>query len=172
MYQLLLMILLHRAKWIWDRSIFFIIKSHHLTIYCFRISENLHEICSIWAQNCFCYCFWTILQQLASLKLFRNNNKNNFALKCCKFLANLCKSSEILEQCHVKWWLKYRNNRSVSWRLCCILKSIKRSPWLSLKKWLFMSWAFLKTLRPKEVAWSKISKYKLLIFTSFDTVNW
>ena len=48
------------------------------------------------------------------VKLFRNNNKNNFARKCCKFLANLCKSSEMLEQCHVKWWLKYRNNRSVS----------------------------------------------------------
>ena len=52
-------------------------------------------------------------------KLFRNNNKNNFVSKCYKFLANLCKSSEILEHCHVKWWLKYRNNRSVSWRLSC-----------------------------------------------------
>ena len=47
------------------------------------------------------------------VKLFRNNNKNNFASKSCKFLANLCKSSEILEQCHVKWWLKYRNNISL-----------------------------------------------------------
>ena len=53
------------------------------------------------------------------LKLFKNNNKNNFAFICCKFLANLCKSSKILEHCHVKWWLKYRNNRSVSWRLSC-----------------------------------------------------
>ena len=50
---------------------------------------------------------------------YRSNNKNNFARKCCKFLANLCKSSEILEHCHVQWWIKYRNNRSVSWRLSC-----------------------------------------------------
>ena len=56
------------------------------------------------------------------VKLFRNNKKNNFAFICCKFLANLCKSSKILEQCHVKWWLKYRNNRSVSWRLSCTAK--------------------------------------------------
>ena len=49
----------------------------------------------------------------------RNNNINNFVSKCSKFLANLCKSLEILEQCHVKWWLKYWNNRSVSWRLSC-----------------------------------------------------
>ena len=26
---------------------------------------------------------------------------------------------EINKQCHDKWWLKYRNNRSVSWRLSC-----------------------------------------------------
>ena len=34
--------------------------------------------------------------------------KTIFCSKCCKFLANLCKSLEILEQCHVKWWLKYQ----------------------------------------------------------------
>ena len=44
---------------------------------------------------------------VAGLKLFRNKNKNNFAFISYKFLANLCKSSEILEQCHVKLWLKY-----------------------------------------------------------------
>ena len=37
--------------------------------------------------------------------------------KCCRFLAILCKSSKILEQWDVKWWLKYRNNRSVSSRV-------------------------------------------------------
>ena len=79
---------IHTAKWIWDRSIYSIIKP---------------SFCS----------------SISVVKLFRNNNKNNFVSKCCKFLANLCKSSEILEQCHVKWWLKYRNNRSVSWRLSC-----------------------------------------------------
>ena len=31
------------AKWIWDRSIFSIIKSHHLTSYCFWIYEDLHR---------------------------------------------------------------------------------------------------------------------------------
>ena len=29
------------------------------------------------------------------------------------------KKSEINKQYHVKWWLKYQNNRSVSWRLSC-----------------------------------------------------
>jgi hypothetical protein len=53
------------------------------------------------------------------IKLFRNNNKNNFASKCCKFLANLCKSSEILEQCHIKWWLDYSINGSVSYSFSC-----------------------------------------------------
>ena len=78
-----------------------------------NICTDLQEICSIWAQNCFCYCFWTILgTQLP--KLFRNNNKNNFALICCNFLANLCKSSEILKQYDVKWWLNYRKYGSVS----------------------------------------------------------
>ena len=59
------------------------------------------------------------------VKLFRNNTENNFALIRCKFLANLCKSSEIVEQCHVKWWLGYRYNRSVSWRLSCNLKEFR-----------------------------------------------
>jgi hypothetical protein len=86
------------AEWIWDRSIFSIIKPS----YCFRISENLQH-----------------MNATLFLLLFLNS-KNNFALKSCKCLANLCKSSEILEQCHVKWWLKYRNNKSVSWRLSCI----------------------------------------------------
>ena len=62
--------------------------SHHLTWYCFSISEDLHRF----ARN---------LQYL-STKLFRNNNKNNFELMCCTFPANLCKSSEILKQYDVK----------------------------------------------------------------------
>ena len=45
------------AKWIWDRSIFSLIKSHHLTSYCFWIYEDLHR----YSQNCSCQCFWTIL---------------------------------------------------------------------------------------------------------------
>ena len=66
------------------------------------------------------------------VKLFRNNKKNNFASKCCKFLANLCKSSEILEHCHGKWWLKYQNNRSVSWRLSC--KFFRWKSWYDFRK--------------------------------------
>ena len=56
------------------------------------------------------------------VKLFRNNNKNNFSSKCCKFLANLCKSSEILEQCYVKWWLNYRINGYLSYSFSCTKK--------------------------------------------------
>ena len=50
----------------------------------------------------------------------RNNNKNNFAFICCKFVANLCKFSEILEQCYVKLWLNYRKYGSVSYSFSCI----------------------------------------------------
>ena len=91
---------------------------HHIVSGFLKICTDLQETCSIWAQNCFYCCFWTIYSS-CDLKLLRNNKKNNFALICCKFLANLCKSSEILEQCHVNWWLKYRNSKSVSWRLSC-----------------------------------------------------
>ena len=37
------------------------------------------------------------------------------------------KKPEINKQCHVKWWLKYRNNRLVSWRLSCIIKLFGQS---------------------------------------------
>ena len=85
----------------WDRTIFSVIKPS----YCFMIDEDLHRFTQIWEQNWFCYCFWTILQAV-HLKLFRSNNKNNFTLK---------------------WWLKYRNNRSVSWRLSCNCLMKKKS---------------------------------------------
>ena len=106
-----------------------------------KICTDLQEICSISSQNCFCYCFCSkncsskfrsrhstvlllfLLRNLLkqSLKLFRNNDKNNFASKCCNFFANLCKSSEILEQCHVNWWLDYRIYGSVSYSFSCNL---------------------------------------------------
>ena len=92
---------------------------HILTSDYFRIFEDFHRFARN-LQNMrtklFFYCFWTILW-VARLKLFRNNNKNNSALNFCKFLANLCKYLEVLEQCHVKWWLNYWNNRAVSSRL-------------------------------------------------------
>ena len=108
-----------------ETDLSFLYLSHHLTWQCSSISEDLLEICSICSQNCFCYCFcgkivqhFCIFTQICkkfaafARKIvfvivseqfyYRNNDKNNFVSKCCKFLANLCKSSEILEQCHVK----------------------------------------------------------------------
>ena len=124
---------------------------------------------------------------VACLKLFRNNNKNNFAFKCCKFLANLCKSSEILEQCHVKWWLKYQNNKSVSRRLSCksrIISNINVEPriphlqFLTLKsnsKWfaLFSHQPEL-SLQPQTYYWrARIRSLKLLWFeTPLATYLW
>ena len=79
-----------------EKDLLFWYISHHLhhgIVPVFRmIFTDLQEICSIWAQNWFCYCFWTILR-VERLKLVRNDIKNNFALKCCKFLVHLCKSS-------------------------------------------------------------------------------
>ena len=57
------------GKWMWDKSIFSIIKPSFDII----LFQDLWRFAEIWAQNCF-YCFWTILgTQLA--KLFRNDNK-------------------------------------------------------------------------------------------------
>ena len=101
-----------------------------------KICTDLQDICSIWAQNCFWYCFWTILGvQLA--KLFRNNNKNNFALIWCKSFANLCKSSEILKQYDVKWWLDYRKYGSFS---------CKKVRFLWLKNSMDLCFLWLKNL--------------------------
>ena len=124
----------------------YFIKNQPLTSWsllsCSSISEDLQEVCSICSQSCFSYCFCDkivkyfcrftqICKKFAAFPFkivfvivseqfyYRNNSKNNFVSKCCKFLGNMCKSSEILEHCHVKWWLKYRINRSVSWRLSC-----------------------------------------------------
>ena len=47
-------------------------------------------------------------------KLFRNNNKKQFF---AHMLQISCKSLQIF--LNVKWWLKYRNKTSVSWRLSC-----------------------------------------------------
>ena len=95
------------AKWIWDRSIYSIIKpSFDMAL--FQYFWRFTQICKKFAAFARKIVFVIVSEQF----YYRNNNKNNFVSKCCKFLANLCKSSEILEQCHVKWWLKYRNNRS------------------------------------------------------------
>ena len=79
------------------------------------LSHHLVLICSIWTQNCFVIVseeipFWIILDARLA-KLFRND-KNNFALICSKFIANLCKSYEIL---NVKWLHNYRKYGSISY---------------------------------------------------------
>ena len=89
-----------------------------------KIYTDLQEICSI--------LFVSLFLGPAHWKLFRNNN--DFAFIRCKFLANLYKSSEIIEQFYVKWWLKYRNNRSVSWRISCKGDSLTQSLFIDLEK--------------------------------------
>ena len=86
-----------------------------------KICTDLQKICSIWAQNCFCYCFWTSLGTQLT-QLFRNNNKINFPLICCKFLVKLCEYSEIQKQYDVKWWLNYRKYGSVPYSFSCTFK--------------------------------------------------
>ena len=81
--------------------------SHHLTLHCSSISEDLQRFARNLqhsSEKLSLFCFWIILGvQLA--KLFRNKNKINFLFICCKFLGNLWKSSDILKQYDVKWWL-------------------------------------------------------------------
>jgi hypothetical protein len=97
------------AKWIWDRSIYSKIKpSIDMTL--FQYFWRFTQICKKFAAFAGKIVFVIASEQF----YYKNNNKNNFVRKCCNFLANLCKSSEILDHCHVKWWLKYWNSRSVS----------------------------------------------------------
>ena len=60
------------------------------------------RICATWSLNCFCFDF-----QCRTLLWLQQTRTG--------------KNPEINKQCHFKWRLKYRNNRSVSWRLSCIL---------------------------------------------------
>ena len=90
--------------------------SHHLkwhVIVFLKIYSDLQEICSICSQNCL-----IVSEQF----YYRNDKKKQFFEQ---MLQISCKSSEILEHCHVKWWLKYWNNRSFSWRLSCT-----KTPWI------------------------------------------
>ena len=100
-------ILPYTAKWIWDRSIFSIIKpSFDIILFSrfLKICTDLQAICSIERK----IVFVIVSEQF-----------------CIHMLQISCKSSEILEQCHVKWWFKYRNDRSVSWRLSCTWEIMK-----------------------------------------------
>ena len=81
--------------------------SHHLTWHCSSISEDVYRFARhLLHMNIKLF----LLLFLNNFKCAtpRNNNKNNFAFIFCKFLANLFKFSEILEQHYVKWWLNYR----------------------------------------------------------------
>ena len=91
-----------------ETNLLFQYLSHHLTWHCSSIYEDLHRFAQIKTQNCFCYCFWTILgAQL--IKLFTE------AITKTVLRSNLCKSSKILKQYDVKWWLNYRKYGSVSY---------------------------------------------------------
>ena len=79
--------------------------SHHLTWHCSSISEDLLNFAA--------YERKIVFAVISEQSKAHNNNRNNFALICCKFLANLCKFSEILLQCHVKLWVNYRTNGSI-----------------------------------------------------------
>ena len=61
--------------------IFYIELNHHLTSYCFKISKDLQDICSILEPKFVFVIFSEQFWEWAHLKLFRNNNKNNFAFK-------------------------------------------------------------------------------------------
>jgi hypothetical protein len=91
--------------------------SHHLIWHCSSISDDLHRFARH-LQHLSAKLFLGNFKR-TTLKLFRN--KNNFAPICCKFLANLCKSSEILKQYDVKWWVNYRKYGSVSYSFSCKL---------------------------------------------------
>ena len=84
------------AKWISDKSKFFKIKPSFDIILC----QDLWRFAQIFTDMS-AKLFFVIV---ARLELFKNNNN---------ICANLCKSSQLLEQCHVNWWLIYWNNRSV-----------------------------------------------------------
>ena len=77
-----------------DRSIHSIIKPT-FDIISFQDFWRFAQICKKFAAFARKIVFVIFSEQ------FCYSNKNNFVSKCCKFLANLCKSSEILAQCYI-----------------------------------------------------------------------
>ena len=57
-----------------------------------KICTDLHEIFSIWTQNCFCYCFWTILVQKTITKTILRS-----------YAANFCKSVQVFRNPETIW---------------------------------------------------------------------
>ena len=91
--------------------------SHHLTWHCSSISDNLHRFARN-LQHINTNLFLLLLLNNLKRATPGNNNKNNFTFIFCRFLANLCKFSEILEY-DVKW-CDYRKYVSVSYSFSCI----------------------------------------------------
>ena len=89
------------------------------SLICIRQNYNFDMLAAIWLE--IVSWFLTISQDLRNMitKLF-----SFWFSYHCRILwsqqTRTGKKPEINKKCHVKWWLKYRNNGSVSWRLSCI----------------------------------------------------
>ena len=98
-----------------------------------RQNYNFDMLATIWHE--IVSWFLTISQDLRNMitKLFLFW----FSYQCRTILwsqqTRTGKKPEINKQCHVKLWLKYRNDRSVSWRLSCTTVQQKESRWHMLK---------------------------------------
>ena len=74
------------AKWIWDRSIYSIIKPS-IDMKLFQYFWRFAQICKKFAAFERKMVFLMVSEQF----YYRNSNKNHFEFICCKFLANLQK---------------------------------------------------------------------------------
>ena len=86
-----------------------------------RQNYNFDILATIW--NEFISWFMMISQDLRDMiivfVLFFISVQNNFMIATNKDGEKTQKSTN--NAIHIKWWLKYRNNRLVSWRLSCTL---------------------------------------------------
>ena len=90
----------YTATWMRNRSIFSIIKPTFDIIF----FQDLWRFAEIWVQNCFL--------------LFLNNFRHLTITIFCSY-----QPPWLQEQYHVKWRPRYRNIRSVSWKLSCNAKT-------------------------------------------------
>ena len=89
------------AKWIWDRSIFSIIKPSFDII----LFPGLWRFAQIWAQICFCFDI--------------QNSLMYTRISFLQIRVNLQKYWN--HECHVNWWLYYRIYGSVSYSFSCTI---------------------------------------------------
>ena len=127
-----------------------------MTSYCFRISEDLQEICSIWAQNCSETITKTILSSCVAhfLQIFANLQKswNNMMSNDGWMIKNMDLSHNHLAvrfktKLYKKNWKK--REHSILPRLFCRVNQPSFSGWilwLIKESWHFLS-AFLSALR-------------------------